>query len=123
VVILDREADRRGQRLGELACGLGLRALTAGKANREPDDEARRRVLRDELLQLNHNVSLARDHRERAGDGAKLVADGDADADLADIQPQQAVTHHHDPSPASGVGSGEASGTGWRSTLTVIRSA
>src|SRR5688572_26654898 len=46
VVVLDREADRGGKLLGEGAGGLGLRALAAGEADREADDEASGHVFR-----------------------------------------------------------------------------
>src|SRR5690606_1350410 len=75
----------------------------------------------DVLAQLGGDVGLARDHADRAGDHAQLVADGDADADLTDVEAKVSVADAHD--PASGVGSGEADGTGWRSTLMVMRSA
>lgn len=89
IPVLDWAARLLGQTLGKHPDRRRLRPLTAGQTGREADDQADRVVTVDDRVQSRQAAALQVYGFNGAGDQPQLVADRDADAAAADVEPDE----------------------------------
>src|SRR5687768_8911614 len=104
VVEVDRETER-GARIGKTAHALRLRSVLATQCQRKTDDQGTHLFFRDQITQAREvGIEVAaRQRAQRPRETEGVVADGESDAAIADVQ--RKISHAQGDADVVGVSS------------------